>query len=428
MAIRAAITLALAFGASHALAETVSFQFIPQAAGANDMSPDGRWIVGEADYNGDGFPDGSYRWDRVNDVLTDLALSVNPSTSTPAVAVSDDGSIVLGNIPNPELDPNDPNAEPGTLGNVAGIWRESTGMWESLGYLPNAGTCPSRSAGYELSGDGTVACGLSWDGCNGRAFRWTAATGMQELEYLVNGSARASVMSADGSLLAGFTQGNFTRTPAVWSEDGNGFVFSAAAQGEINGIDDTGTVMLGDYLDANTPGFVELAAKWTSDGAGGWTRETIEGGALLPGWSGEPMDIANDGTIVGFDILLGNRRAWIQPKGVGPLIDLVTYIESHGGDVPDGLPLHVAQAISNDGRFIIGHGAGTGAWLVEITPDVGCPGDITGDNAVNLEDLAGTLASFGKVGPGLQGDLDLDGDVDLADLAGLLAEFGNNCD
>ncbi len=429
MAIRAAITvMALTLCASPALAETVTFEFIPNALGANDLSPDGRWIVGEADFIPDGIPDGSYRLDRVNNVMTDLMLTVNPSTSIPVVAISDDGSVVLGNIPNPEIDPNDPNAEPGTVGNVAGIWRESTGVWESLGYLPNALECPSRSSGYELSADGTVACGLSWDGCNARAFRWTQAGGMQEMEYLVNGNARASVMSADGSVLAGFTQGNVDRTPAVWSADGNGIAFNAAAQGEIFGIDDTGTVMLGQYYDANTPGFALLGTKWTSDGVGGWTRELIGAGALLPGWGGVPQDIANDGTIVGFDILVGNRRAWIQPKGVGPLIELISYIESHGGDVPDGVALEVAQAISADGRFIIGHGFGTGAWIVEITPDEGCPGDITGDNAVNLEDLAGILANFGKVGPGLQGDLDLDGDVDLSDLAGLLSNFGASCD
>ena len=95
-----------------------------------------------------------------------------------AVAVSDDGQTVLGSdLPNPD----------GVNGPVAALWKASTGTWQSLGYLPDALNCPSKSDGYELSADGSVAVGLSWDGCSGRGFRWTEATGMVELEGLANG-------------------------------------------------------------------------------------------------------------------------------------------------------------------------------------------------------------------------------------------------
>ncbi|MFN0136062.1 MAG: dockerin type I domain-containing protein [Phycisphaerae bacterium] len=62
-------------------------------------------------------------------------------------------------------------------------------------------------------------------------------------------------------------------------------------------------------------------------------------------------------------------------------------------------------------------------------PAAACPGDLNGDNAVNLTDLATLLANFGT-GSGAtlaQGDIDGDGDVDLTDLATLLANFGTVC-
>lgn len=58
-----------------------------------------------------------------------------------------------------------------------------------------------------------------------------------------------------------------------------------------------------------------------------------------------------------------------------------------------------------------------------------CPGDITGDGAVDLSDLSQLLAHFGE-GAGqtyADGDLDGDGDVDLSDLSGLLVHFGETC-
>lgn len=397
-------------------AQVVTFEQLPNPIlSANDMSPDGRYIVGEADQNGDGFADGTYRWDNLTDTLTIL-----PPEGLIAAAVSNDGSTILGDMP----DPNDPDP---TLGVVAGMWTESTG-WQSLGYLPNAGECPSRSDGYELSADGSVAVGLSWDGCSGRGFIWTQATGMLELQNLANGSNRASVVSADGTVIGGFAQGSSSRTPAIWDDTTAGELLdppNGDAVGEIYGISDDGSILLGTWTKTNP---VALATKWTWNGAG-WDRATIDAGALLPGWTGIPEDIANDGTIVGFDFLVGNRRAWIQPHGTGPLQELVSYIESHGGDVPDGLPLQVCQAISADGRYIIGHGAGTGAWRVTI--DYPLTADFDGDGDVDTADFGLFAQCFaGAANPpaagcpaGVDADLDDDGDVDTSDFGLFSQQF-----
>ncbi|MCC6361577.1 MAG: hypothetical protein IT450_22815 [Phycisphaerales bacterium] len=58
-----------------------------------------------------------------------------------------------------------------------------------------------------------------------------------------------------------------------------------------------------------------------------------------------------------------------------------------------------------------------------------CPGDLNGDRAVDLEDLATLLSHFGVAGGATAADGDLDGDtdVDLSDLAALLAAYGVGC-
>lgn len=332
----------------YVLGQTAHFRFIdPIVSSATDMSPDGRFIVGGVDQDGDGLQDGTYRYDRVNDDLMIL-----PPLGLGAVAVSDDGSVVLGNIPDPD----------GIGSNVAAIWTSATG-WFSLGSLPNAGACPSRSDGYELSADGSIAVGLSWDGCDGRGFIWSEATGMQELEGLANGNNRASVVSSDGTLVAGFAQGVQNRTPAFWGDSLDGTLLDPPdgfSVGEVHGLRDDGTVMLGEWSGVSDD---VLANKWTLVN-GNWQREQIGDGSLLPGWIGTPTDIADNDTIVGFDILLTNRRAWIQPDGTGPLITMVQWIQDNGGSIPSGITLEVSQAISTNGKFIIGHGFFSGGWLI----------------------------------------------------------------
>lgn len=57
-----------------------------------------------------------------------------------------------------------------------------------------------------------------------------------------------------------------------------------------------------------------------------------------------------------------------------------------------------------------------------------CAGDLDGDGAIGLADLAQLLAHYGSTNPTYdQGDIDDDGDVDLADLSALLGVYGNNC-
>ncbi|MFO0962843.1 MAG: hypothetical protein U0625_08040 [Phycisphaerales bacterium] len=377
-------------------ADTVVFQTLTGASSANDMSPDGRWICGEATSTGNFAP---YIYDAWEGTMTYL-----PTPGLSARAISDDGRVVLGSMEDPE-----------TGADVAAIWRASTNTWESLGYLPGGGLCPSRSSGYELSADGSVAVGLSWiNGCHAVAFRWTEQTGMVAMDVLANGGNRASVVSANGSLLAGFAQGSFERTPAIWGSGGAGTLLdppSGDAVGEVTAMNASGTIVLGQWNGK--------ATKWTN---GLTVRTQIGNGSALPGWIGAPMGISNSGTIVGFDFLVGSRIAWIQPSGQGPIVMLSTYITSNGGTIPQGTSLEVAQAISADGSRIIGHGF-NGAWMVTIADNTACVADIApvgGDLVVNGADLGALLGAWGGTG----GDLNGDGTTDGADLGILLGSWG----
>ena len=89
---------------------------IPGAQSAVDMSPDGRFVVGGLS----GQVAQIYLWDRVSGTMTTL-----PGTDRYASAVSNDGAVVLGLIPNPEGN-----------GSVAAIWRAASLCW---GWLARPG-------------------------------------------------------------------------------------------------------------------------------------------------------------------------------------------------------------------------------------------------------------------------------------------------
>ncbi|MFU8828462.1 MAG: hypothetical protein ACNA8P_03405 [Phycisphaerales bacterium] len=86
----------------------------------------------------------------------------------------------------------------------------------------------------------------------------------------------------------------------------------------------------------------------------------------------------------------------------------------------DGLVVFAASV--NDGVTDIGTAITVA--LIADAPD--CPGDVTGDDQVNLADLNLVLANFGQTTD--EGDTNGDGVVDLADLNTVLANFGTSCD
>ncbi len=315
-------------------AQQATYRALAGVSSANDITPDGSIVVGSG-------PGGGYYW----------RWQVEPAPTfiggRDAVAVSDDGSVIVGCI-----------IDPGTGREVAGRWTQATG-WQNLGYLPRALSCPSRSNAYDVSGDGEIVVGLSWDGCSGRGFMWTQANGMEELQVLGNGGNRASVIAGNGSLIGGFAQG-FSRTPALWQPDLSGRLYNINDVGEVYGISEDGNDIVGSY---NGRAFHQ-------QGGGKLAFFPL----LNPGWSGIAMDRTDAGTIYGFDINLGAREAWVW-DAAGGTRKVTEELTSRGAT---GVPrlLEVCSAVSCDGSVLIGHGFG-GAWLAtwpveSVVAEYGC--------------------------------------------------------
>ncbi len=362
---------------SLASAQLVKFEFLEQALSADDLSPDGKYVVGFYETGG------GYIWSR-EDGYTLIGGYY-------AIAVSDDGTVVLGAID-----------DPANSGNVAALWTAENG-WQSLGGIAESG-CPNLSSPYELSADGSVAVGLAWDGCQAYGFRWTAETGMVPLELLANGVNRASVVSGDGNLIGGFAQGSFSRTPAIWGGNGAGQLLNPPngdVLGEVHGISDDGMTLLGEW-DGK-------AFRW-EEGQGIEIFDTV-----ISTWIGIATDIADDDTIVGFDINGLARQAWIRPNG-GPAVNFRSYLIGLGAaNLPANL--EVCQAISANGNIIIGHNAFSNGWIVNL-----CVPDIDGDDQVAVTDLVAIIVAWGT--DDASADLNDDGVVDVTDLVTVITTWG----
>jgi hypothetical protein len=181
----------------------------------------------------------------------------------------------------------------------------------------------------------------------------------------------------------------------------------------------------GDLAVVGSVGYTaDRAYAFARDAAGEWSFRA----PLVPNGPAENFGTA---VAIGADVILvgashtwpsgavywftGDGQQWTQTAQLEPSTG--GYNENFGrGLAFDGRRLVVgAQAASRVGQF---SGA---AYVYDPTP-----GDVNGDGAVDLSDLATLLAHFGAPSGATlaDGDLDGDGDVDLIDLSQLLADFG----
>jgi probable HAF family extracellular repeat protein len=107
---------------------------------------------------------------------------------------------------------------------------------QDLGTLPG-GCC---SSAFGVSADGSVVVGVAWnDAGDRRAFRWTEASGMQDLGTLGGGESAALGVSADGSVVVGWAynaegyQRAFRWTAAGGMEDLNVTYASLLTNGSV---------------------------------------------------------------------------------------------------------------------------------------------------------------------------------------------------
>lgn len=307
-----------------------------------------------------------------------LSIGAPPSGVYFVIALSDDGSTVVGDILVTD-GPLEPHLE-------AAIWLGGD-QWRSLGYLPGTGPCGlNLTSAFDVSGDGSKIVGLAWleSNCAGTAhgFQWTEQTGMVDLGAIVDGRAsRGNAISADGTVIAGWSDAEFgSRLGAQFRNGGPWEWFTPDGQtiqaGEALAVNSDGSVIVGGGYFENTANFGAPAYQpWLwSEATGLIHLGTVKGlrGDVIDGQH-YANDVSDDGSVVvGFDTLfnLGERWAFIWTK-TGGIRMLQDYVRQNTDPATRAKicsavrgPLQPCNkwdfgtpaAISNDGKIIVGTG------------------------------------------------------------------------
>jgi uncharacterized membrane protein len=325
-----------------------------------DVTADGQLVVGNDNVSDSAF---YWRW-KVDPLPTYIG-------GNSAVAVSDDGSTILGHIDDPL---GSPYRQPA-------IWTQATG-WVTLN-----GMC---GGAYDLSADGKTAVGLSFTGgCGGfgsEGFLWTKAGGMQSLQLLGNGTNRASAVSADGSIIGGFAQGNSSRTPAYWQPDLTGQLIDPSLSGEVNSFTSDGSLSVGTMY---------FSGNWYSAFSRTSAGVVTNLGSLSSSMAGKAMDVSEDGSvIVGQDTAGLASVAWIWTAATG-IVDLDSALASLG---ITGTETYTCTKVSDDGNVIIGTeslGLGVNGFIAEFnsTPWVNLGGGTAGALGQPVFEASGDLTA-----------------------------------
>jgi len=312
------------------------------------VSADGSIVVGTAT-NSAGDRQ-AFRW---SEKLGPIGLGFMPGgTHSAATAVSADGSVVVGI--------GDSTTEPAT---PAGLfrWTNTSGVVRLSSPL-GAYLC----SGSGISGDGMIVVGTCLT-INSEAFRWNALAPPISLGRFGGGSNQTSsavAVSKDGSTIVG--TGHPVLTGALlWDSDGSPTVLGMLvgdATSSARAVSRDGAVVVGTSIDNSQ---VARAFRWTQ--AKGMTAL----GSAPPGFNGTfATGISGVGSIVvGYGTGSGTDAAliWDSKHAWRTLADA---LEADFKTVVPGWKLTRAMAISDDGRTIVGYGVNPGgqteAWLVRL--------------------------------------------------------------
>ncbi|GAB4386529.1 MAG: hypothetical protein Kow0022_15820 [Phycisphaerales bacterium] len=249
-----------------------------------------------------------------------------------------------------------------------------TGTWTGFGMIPGVGQQVDSevSSGWGISGDGRSVVGLGWTSLgtvDTHAMQWRDGVGVIDLgSNAIGQSARANGANYDGSVVAGWQDGN-GRQGAAWVNGVQELIFtnSGAPAQEAQAVSDDGTYVVG----------IGVGGFFTPGNAYRYNTVTNVYEALPNLDVGAQRNMAAydtnaDGSIVvggtwGFGpATLGNGFIW--QEGVGTM-SVSEYLDSLGVAYEAGYTFNFVSGISSDGQWLTGWGRGAdgaGSWIVHI--------------------------------------------------------------
>ena len=346
--------LTMAFTAGRALAQG---QFVPMGVDntyVTGMSADGQVVVGVWGSLGP-----AWRWTPATGV-------VNIGSISQTVAVSADGKTIVGTA----------NDDKGV--GYAAIW-QSGRQWQTLPPPPNGRVLDGKSTiGYGVSGDGSVIVGLTYVNPNRvEGFRYDAKSGTVPLGTLTGGRSRASVISADGQVIAGWDDltgrgaGKGYWYGVVWWQGMQRLMNPFNAVGQVEGVNSNGSALVGRGIPTSLThayrftawdGHVEdlraLKRDQSGIGIGGGPADSNEDTAIA-------LAVSDDGNVVvGTSGYQPPTDAFIWTPAT-KIIKLSDYLTSKGITGFESWTLVTATDISPDGKIIAGTGLNNAAQRVE---------------------------------------------------------------
>jgi probable HAF family extracellular repeat protein len=222
--------------------------------------------------------------------------------------------------------------------------------WTAVGGMQDLGTLGgSYASAYGVNADGSVVVGESDTSRRyNRAFRWTAAGGMIDLGTLGGTLSKASAVNADGSVVVGvaWTSGDLAAHAFRWTSTGGMADLGTLGGGRSHAraVSADGSVVVGESITSEQE---FRAFRWTSAG--------MVSLGTLGGNQSNAQGVSGDGSIVVGSSATGSGTSAFRWTAASGMRDLNELLKAAGVNM-SGISLTTANAISADGRFIVGAG------------------------------------------------------------------------
>lgn len=313
------------------------------------ISGDGKVVIGTLSMTTQSY---AFRWDG-DDALNMLdALPVAATTpvvpNTTALAVNDDGSVIVGSSTD-------------SVGNMHAV-RWTNGVIEPL-YTPVS----NQSTATGVSGNGSIVVGYFNSGGNGRGIRWDGGDkvyldGQDLLE-----TTRANGISRDGTVIVGEAGDGFSYRYAVrWTDGGRvvndlGTFPGLGLWSTASAASNDGSVIVGSFQPFQD---TTHAFRWTE----------AHGVVDIDGFDSH-YSVANavsgDGSVIVGQVDLGQDDYHAFRWADGTSKTVVQWLRDNGVSIGND-PTRTATGVSEDGKIIVGDTQNGGTYIARVvTPDTG---------------------------------------------------------